>query len=102
MMAVSDLITSILELIQNPVLVPLAIAGATWLVDQYTKLTVGMNEWLKRLLILVVPVALTAIVNFASVKFGFALDLSTITAAGGSIVAMIIYMIGRNKSLPAA
>jgi hypothetical protein len=94
----TDTIATILSLLSTPVLVPLAVSGVTWLVDKYTTLTEGMNVWLKRTLIVVIPVALTFAINFVSTKVGYTLDLSSVTAAGGSIVAMIIYAIGKKKS----
>ena len=99
--AITDMIGSLLQLLATPVLIPLAISGITWLVDKYTTLTDGMNVWLKRLFILVVPAGLAAVTSFVSAKLGFALDLSSMTAAGGSIVAMLIYMIGKKSSTTA-
>lgn len=96
--ATTDILGTLISLLASPVLVPLAVSGITWLVDEYTTLTEGMNVWLKRTLIVAVPVGLTFLVNFVSTKLGFTLDLSSITAAAGSIVAMLVYAITKNKT----
>jgi hypothetical protein len=93
--AVMDTVLMLLDMLKNPVLLPLAISAVTWLVDRYTSITEGMNDWLKRFLIVAVPAGLALLANFVAAKLGYVLDLSSITAAAGSVVAMLIFMIGK-------
>lgn len=94
------MLKDLLDLLVNPVLLPLAISLVTWLVNTYTNLLQKLPSWATRVLIVVVPTTLAYAATWIAQKTGLPFDISTVDTAAGSLVALAIFHIGRAKRTP--
>lgn len=89
--AIPDFVLSLLSLLKDPVLIPLAVSLLTWLLNQYTTILKKVPNLLKDVLIVVVPAVVAQLGAFAGVP------VSSVQAAAGGLVAVIIFKLGQHK-----
>lgn len=83
--------SELLDVIKSPVITPLVVSLFTWVLNEYTNLLKKIPNALKDTLIVLVPLLLT----FVAQKMG--VDVSSIGAAAGGLVSIIIFKLGQAK-----
>jgi len=83
----------LLEALKEPVLLPAIISGLTWAIGRYTTLLTRLhNDWAVR----AIMIAVGAAIGFVGQRFG--IDVSSVSGAAASAVAILIYHIGKAKA----